>query len=359
MQTITKYLVLIILGLSVQYVNAQVTTEIDYNVKLLEDRKETIKNSERDALKVEVEEINKRLAKGEITKSEADLLKKEQARKRALNIENRIAIVDNQIELIKRNEYENGVYVNEGGINYLRIGSGDDTNESFIFIGNKEDDKPKYKIRDKRTTSDLVFAVGFNNAIIEGQSLNDSPYKIGGSGFVELGWAWKTRVFKNTNALRLKYGFSFQWNKLDIKDNLYFAETDDVVTLEESAFNLNKSKFRTTNFVVPIHFEFGPSKKIEGENYFRYSTRKKFKIGVGGYGGVVLKSLQKLKYKDDGDRQKDKFKNYNTNNFVYGISSYIAWGDVGIYAKYDLSTIFNDQAIDQNNISLGLRFDMD
>ena len=84
--------------------------------------------------------------------------------------------------------------------------------------------------------------------------------------------------------MRLKYGLSFQWNKLDIKDDLYFIETDDVVSLEESAFNLNKSKFRTTNLVVPVHFEFGPSKKIEGENYFRYSTRKKFKIGVGGYG---------------------------------------------------------------------------
>ncbi len=359
MQTITKYLALIMLSLSVQLVSAQVTPENENNIKQLEERKEAIKNSERDALKVEVEAVIKRLEDGEITESEAETLKNELAQKRALNIENRVAIIDNQIELLKRNESGYGFYVNEGGINILRIGSGDDTSESFIFIGNKEDDKPKSKIRDRRTSSDMVFAIGFNNAIIEGESLNDSPYKMGGSGFVELGWAWKTRVFKNTNALRLKYGFSFQWNKLDIKDDLYFTETDDVVSLEESAFNLNKSKFRTTNLVVPIHFEFGPSKKIERENYFRYSTRKKFKVGVGGYGGFVLKSLQKLKYKDDGDRQKDKFKNYNTNNFVYGLSSYISWGDVGIYAKYDLSTIFNDQAVDQNNISLGLRFDMD
>ncbi len=359
MQTITKYLVLIMLSLSVQYVNAQISTENEYNINLLEERKETIKNSEREALKVEVEAVNKQLDDGEITESEAELLKKELAQKRALNIENRIAIIDNQIELLKRNEHGYDQYVNEGGINYLRIGSEDETNESFIFIGNKEDDKPKSKILDKRTTSDLVFAIGFNNAIIEGQSLNDSPFKLGGSGFVELGWAWKTRVFKNSNAMRLKYGLSFQWNKLDIKDDLYFIETDDVVSLEEFAFNLNKSKFRTTNLVVPVHFEFGPSKKIEGENYFRYSTRKKFKIGVGGYGGFVLQSLQKLKYKVDGDGQKDKFKNYNTNNFVYGISSYISWGDVGVYAKYDLSTIFKDQAIDQNNISLGLRFDLD
>lgn len=132
-----------------------------------------------------------------------------------------------------------------------------------------------------------------------------------------------------------------------------------MVSLEEYPINLKKSKFRTTNLVVPIHFEFGPSKKIEREDYFRYSTYRKFKIGIGGYGGFVIQSLQKLKYTEDGQKQKDKFKDYNTNNFVYGVSSYISWGNVGIYAKYDLSTIFKDQAIDQNNISLGIRFDMD
>ncbi len=44
---------------------------------------------------------------------------------------------------------------------------------------------------------------------------------------------------------------------------------------------------------------------------------------------------------------------------MYGLSSYIAFDDVALYVKYDLSPIFNDQAIDQNNISLGLRFDVD
>ena len=44
---------------------------------------------------------------------------------------------------------------------------------------------------------------------------------------------------------------------------------------------------------------------------------------------------------------------------MYGISSYLAFGDVAVYAKYDLSPIFKDQSVDQNNISLGLRFDMD
>ena len=359
MQNFTKHLVVIALAFAVQFSTAQEDLNKD-KIEQLTTQKELIKNSEKEALKKGVETINERLDSNEISLEEATKLKKELAEKHALNIENRLAIIDNRISLLERNEhvdFDTGANL-EGFV--LEIGKTKDSDEydtGSIYIGPHNKREPR--VYDRRTTSDLVFAIGFNNAIVEGQSLNDSPYKLGGSGFVELGWAWKTRVFKNSNAMRIKYGLSFQWNKLDIKDNLYFTETDNVVTLEEYPLNLNKSKFRTTNLVVPIHFEFGPSKKIEREDYFRYSTYKKFKIGVGGYGGFVLQSLQKLKYKEDGQKQKDKFKDYNTNNFVYGISSYISWGNVGIYAKYDLSTIFKDQAIDQNNISLGLRFDMD
>ena len=84
----------------------------------------------------------------------------------------------------------------------IRIGSPDGESDGIIYIGEKTKNKPrKY---DLRTTEDVVFAFGFNNAIIDGVSLDDSPYKIGGSGFMELGYAWKTRLFDNTNFWRLK-----------------------------------------------------------------------------------------------------------------------------------------------------------
>jgi len=334
-------------------INAQENENNQTKIENLEALKETIETEERDYLKIEVEGVNLRLDRKEITNEEADNLKQALAEKRALNIENRTAIIDNKISLLQRNNEGYSNDVDEGDIVGVSI-----SNEG-TFTGIRINGKNMPKKYDRRTTSDLVFAIGFNNAIIEGESLNDSPYKLGGSGFVELGWAWKTRVFNNTNAVRFKYGFSFQWNKLDIKDNLYFNEVDDVVMLEEFPLDVNKSKFRTTNLVFPVHFEFGPSSKKEHDNYYRYSTHKKFKVGVGMYGGFVIKSLQKIKYKENGDKQKDKIKGYNTNNLVYGLSSYISWGNVGIYAKYDLSPIFKDQEIDQNNISLGIRFDMD
>ena len=358
MKKITMYIALIMLSSSLQSIYAQDSIVVKPNSEKIEtliQLKERIKKEEREFLKSEVESVNQRLEKGEITQVEADNLKKEYAEKRALNIENRIAIIDNKIALLQRNQAYIANESDEG--NTFKISIGDSEDGSLIYIGSK---KNKPRIYDKRSTSDLVFAIGFNNAIIEGENIDDSPYKLGGSGFVELGWAWKTRLFTNSNAVRFKYGFSFTWNKLDIKDNKYIVEDDGEIFLEEFPTNLNKAKFRTTNLVFPVHFEFGPSKRIEGDNYFRYSTNDKFKIGLGGYAGFNLQTLQKLKYKDDGRKVKDKIKNgYNTTDLVYGLSGYIAFDDIALYVKYDLSPIFKNQIVEQNNISVGLRFDMD
>jgi len=66
-----------------------------------------------------------------------------------------------------------------------------------------------------------------------------------------------------------------------------------------------------------------------------------------------------LRFKEDGDHVKQKIRrNYNTSDFVYGLSGYVGIDNVSLYVKYDLNPIFKHQAIDQNNISLGIRFDM-
>lgn len=359
MQTITKYLALAALCLAVQFINAQDTIQNVNNkekIEALKSIKEQIQNEERDFLKAEVEAINLRLEQGKIASTEAEILKKEAAKKRALNIENRMVIIENKIALLERNE--DGYQTNndeETSKTGFSIGG-----DEGSFAGIKIKDKNKPKKYDLRTTSDFVLAFGLNNAIIEGEKLDDSPYKFGGSRFFEIGWAWKTRVFKESNFMRFKYGYSFQINGLKPTGNNYFVQQGNQTVLQEFPENLKKSKLSVTNLVFPVHFEFGPSKKTEKGTYFRYSTKKQFKIGVGGYGGFNIGTRQKLKYELDGENVKDKQKRgFNTSNLVYGLSSYLAFGDTALYVKYDLSPIFKDQAIKQNNISIGIRFDMD
>ncbi|MFD2535252.1 hypothetical protein ACFSQS_09085 [Gelatiniphilus marinus] len=356
MQTITKYLTLLVLCFIVQLINAQDPIKKPINHKRIEALKafkETIKQQEKDFLKAEVEVINSQLNKGEITTETAEKLKKEAAVKRALNIENRIAIVDNKISLYQRNIYPENKDADAEKENKIGLMV---SNRTFSIKGNKRE--PKY---DVRTSNDLLFAMGFNNAIIDGENLSDSPYKKGASTFIELGWNWKTRLFKNSPFVKFKYGFSFQWNKLNLDSNGYFVQNGNITTIETFTAALKKAKFRTTNLVFPVHFEFGPLKKIErSDDRIRYINNRQFKIGVGAYGGVNVGTLQKLKYNENGDRVKEKIKrNYNTSDFVYGLSGYIGVGDLALYLKYDLSPIFKNQAVKQNNVSLGIRVDLD
>lgn len=363
MNTITKHVVLLVLCLIASTITAQekqntvVKDTIPYRsnglkIDRLEETKKTIANEEREFLKQEVEVINQRLERGEITNTEAEQLKKEAALRRAANIEDRIAIIDAKINLLKRNPDIANVPDDEDNSMSISIGT-----KGFVIDLEKDEKKPpKYDIR---TTNKLLFSIGFNNAIGDGQDLSNTPYELGGSGFLELGWIWETRLAKNSNFARLNYGLAFQWNKLNVKDDLYFVQNDDETILEEFPVGLRKSQLRVTNLVVPVHFEFGPSRLKEYKNRIRYFTDRKFKVGIGGYAGVRLATQRKLRYKEDGDFVKEKSRrNFNASNFVYGLSGYVGIGQIALYAKYDLNPLFKDQAIDQHNVSLGLRFDL-
>jgi hypothetical protein len=334
----------------------------DRRIEVLESMKEKIVKSEKDALKDEVEKINKRLKNNDITSEEAVKLKEDAAKKHALNIENRVAILDNKIALLVRNGNSAIVIDSLDYVSRIEIGFGTKSanNERLFGIWLKENPNRESVKYDRRTYVDPVIAFGLNNTIIEGQSLEDSDYKLGGSWFSELGWAWRTRVLKNSNALRFSYGVSFQFNGLKPKNNQFFAVENGETVLQEFEYDLKKSKFRMDNLVFPIHLEFGPSKFIESEKKIRYSIRNQFRFGIGGYGGFNIGARQSLKYTRDGRNVKDKLKGgYNTSNFIYGLSAYAGFDGVQLYAKYDLNPIFKDALVEQRNISLGVRFDLD
>ena len=345
-----------VMGYFVSILNAQ-EASTSIKIELLKEQKNKIIASEKELLKKEVESINELLAKGEITVEEAQNQKEAAARKRALNIDNQVAIIDNKIALVKRN----GTFDTENKESKIWIGIGAEDEESGdILLGMSINTGKEKKVKfDKRTHVNLMIALGLNNTLISGQNINDSAYKIGGSRFFELGLVYTTRIFKNTNWARFRYGLSYQSNGLKPDDNQYFVQVGNQTELQEFDLELEKSKFRLDHLVVPLHFEFGPSKKEQSEHKIRYKTNKNIKLGLGGYAGLRVFTRQKLKYEENGDNIKDKIKkSFNTNEFTYGLSAYLGKGDCSLYFKYDLSPVFNNAVIDQNNISLGLRLDM-
>lgn len=340
MKTTILSLLFLFAGLFSWQTNAQVrvssSTKLETKMDSLQQQKKDVEKYEKDKLREEVEAVNQKLESGKITSAEAEQQKQNLAEKRAQNIENKLDIIDAQIALAQRNASD---------------GDSTKTYRVDIDYDSKKKKQPKETEEDRepnRTNSYFVLALGLNNALIDGNSLDDSPYKIGGSRFFEIGYEFSTALIQS-GFIRLNYGLSFQFNGLKLKDNLYFVEDGDQTNLQEFEYKLDKSKFRMDNLVIPVHFEFG---KTNDSYYSEY-----FKVGLGGYAGVNLHTLQKLKYKKDGHHHKDKVSDdFNTHNLIYGLSGYIGYDNLTLYVKYDLNTIFKDNVVEQNNISAGLRF---
>ena len=217
----------------------------------------------------------------------------------------------------------------------------------------------------KNVSSDLVIAIGLNNTIVEKQSVEDSPYKLLGSRFFELGWAWTRPLFKNSNSVHLRYGISIHYNGLKPAENQYFVKEGDKIVLEEFPHDLRKSKLLIKNVVFPVHLEFGPARgyvhRTETEDGLvkkTYKSTSNFRLGIGAYGGFNAGSHQKLKYKD-GKRRKEKMKgNYLASPLVYGVSAYTLLWDIAFYLKHGINPLFKNQPVPQRNVSLGVRFDI-
>jgi len=188
--------------------------------------------------------------------------------------------------------------------------------------------------------------------------LQDSNYDFIGSHFYEWGFTFNSRILSDNNLLHAKYGLSLMYNNLRATDNRYFVVNGDQTDLTDSPIHLEDSRFRNVFLSVPVHleFDFTKAKDKDGKKIFR--THESVRFGIGGYAGVRVKSKQILQYEEGGRDVTQKTKgNFNVNDFIYGVSTYIGYKETSLYLKYDLNPMFKDNAIKQNNISLGVRFD--
>ena len=350
MKNFTVYLVILVF-LFVSKVLGQETFES--KAKQIANKIEKITKEEKAILKEEVEAVNVQLSEGKITQEQADKRKKELAEARAVIIEEKITLAQNELNDLVQQKVDG------------KIKEQDSTGKHALIIhwNDKEWNERNRKRKDsihgeKRTTSQFVFAMGLNNMMVDGK-LQDANYSFIGSHFYEWGFTYNSRLMKNNNLLHAKYGLSLMYNNIRPTDNRTFVVNGNQTNLEVNTVNLDESRFRNVYLVLPLHLEFDFSKPTvsNGKTYFR--THKSFRFGIGGYAGINVKSKQILKFEDEDLKYKTTVKgDYNVNNFMYGLSSYIGYKSLSLYAKYDLNPLFQDNVVDERNISLGLRLDL-
>ncbi|MEO7977068.1 hypothetical protein [Flavobacterium sp.] len=348
MKNFTIYLVILIFS----FVSKALGQEtFESRAKQIANKIEKITKSEKETLKAEIETVNVQLSEGKITKDEADKRKKELAEARAVIIEEKVTLAQNELNDLVQQKVDGKIKEQDSTKNHTWVIHWNDKDWSH------KSDKDSIQ-REKRTTSQFVFALGLNNIIADGE-LQDSKYKFTGSHFYEWGISYNSRLLNNNNLLHAKYGLSVMYNNIRPTDNRSFVVNGEQTGLETNAINLKESRFRNVYLVAPVHLEFDFSKQdqSDGKSYFR--THKGFRVGFGGYAGINVKSKQILKYEDNDYKATEKTKgDFNTNNFIYGLSTYIGYKETSLYLKYDLNPLFQDNVIKENNISLGVRFDL-
>ncbi|MGB5821737.1 MAG: hypothetical protein WBG90_19800 [Saonia sp.] len=345
-------------------------------IDLLRKQLVAIEEEEKKALKKQIENINSLLDNGVINVTEANRLKLKSAEARTKKIDERQAVILETIYFLENKEntqktskdveifLDPDSYFNNGEGLKLRLPQkpvppepSQIVPENLRVNDNSEPRSP--------TTLDVVFALGLNNTVRDGitwQNIEDErDYLFYSSRFIELGLALKTPLWRK-NGLRIKYGLSYQLNELEPSGNRFFAEIDGQTALQEASIPLSDSRFVVHNLVVPVHLEFGPTKKKYNSKGSYYSTSNKFKIGVGGYVGLSLRARQKLTYPIIINRRwfyrAEIIDDYDVNREVYGLSGYIGIGAFSLYGKYDLNTIFENGAEDEQFVSVGIRLDL-
>lgn len=351
MRNFTIYLVLLlclfaskILAQDPSQKGEQTSQTFEIQAKNIASNIEKITKEEKAELKKEVDAVNDELANGTITKEEAERKKEALAQVRAINIETRVAKEQEKLEILVQKKVDG------------KISENDSTKVTLINIGY---DKNIFKnTNEKRTTTQFVLAFGANNLVTDG-AVADSDFYYWQSRFFEWGLTYNTRIFKNDNLLHLKYGFSVMYNNISPTDNRYFVPDENNQTnLEVFPYELENSRFKNVYLVAPLHLEFDFSKNESKDGNASFSTHKGVRFGIGGYGGFRIKSKQKMYYNIDDDKIRIKTKgNFNANDLIYGVSTYLGYKATSLYLKYDLNPLFENNVVDQNNISLGIRHD--
>lgn len=205
-----------------------------------------------------------------------------------------------------------------------------------------------------RTYGGLHIALAFHT-LNSSEHFGSDKFKVWGSKSFEIGAMRSTRIFKNSEWLRINYGYTFMFNKLKMKGDGYFVGTNGITSVENYPSETYKAKFKTSYLIFPVGLEFN----IGG----RYDEKKEqyhrgFRIGLGGYVGGLLGAKQKVKYyTESGGVSKSVSRNQlNANDWVYGLSAHIGTGNRAIYAKYSLVPMFRNNPIKEYPLSIGIRW---
>ncbi|MGV0829300.1 PorT family protein [Empedobacter brevis] len=293
-----------------------------------------IVQEEKGAMEKKIIAVDKELAEGKLTASEATARKEEIANVYSETINDRIQEVNFNLDDIIKQQVA------------FSIMNGDP-----VTPKTKQDVTKRYRIVNQINGYGSFGYMAFTGK--KNEELNQHEKF---SSNLTAGMIYE-RQLSLTSPLNFLTGALFSWRTYRLDDDMRFNRDENGnIGIIKSEKSLDKSKLRSAYFMVPVGFKYNFSKVKNITEDFAYRPQAKHYIAAYVYGGTLLSSNNI--YKGDGVRNKQRG-NYNVNNFIYGAEVTIGLGLIDVFVRKDFNTYFKDNTFDnrkmiQFGINLGL-----
>lgn len=197
------------------------------------------------------------------------------------------------------------------------------------------------------------FDIGLNNFMKNGSLLeegSDVPYELDllNSRYVAVGIFSGARFGGKKGSFITQIGAEISWFNFMFNGNDYIVEGDNGLEFRDYQADfgqdLKRSKLVAAYVNIPMMVGFELRNRV-GE--------KVFNIGVGGFVGYKLRSFSKTKFQKEVNREEGDF---DLNNIRYGLEGQLGFGEVDMFIRYDLNTVFtSDTSPEVNAVSFGIR----
>ena len=127
-------------------------------------------------------------------------------------------------------------------------------------------------------------------------------------------------------------GLGLEWNNYGFNNDISLVADTDIVVTEASNIDLSKNKLRTTYLIAPFMLEYQTA---------ACDSKKKFFIGAGLLCCIRLCSSTKQEW-GGGHTEHEYivYDDYNLNTFRYGLTGRIGYGNIGLFANYNITPLF-------------------
>ncbi len=232
-----------------------------------------------------------------------------------------------------------------GGLEFIIIDHGD-TQDTILVPGESDGDDFHIGKHSKGDDKDLTYWSGFEfgpSILLNkngGTSIETDYLKLDPAQSFSYNFnLFEKRVPFGTDHIGLVTGLGLTHSRYGLKNNYSIqANADSTWGVVDSLTQYNKNQLRATYLNVPLLININTS-KYENKN---------FHIAAGVIGGVRLSSKTVQKFDVDGKQSKRKYKGvYNLNPFQAIATARVGYKDVGVFANYNLLSLFESGATEE------------